>query len=148
MGNVEPTDNNNPIQHADEHLVVYIPVISQELQSVQFGVVARGIRDRLLFYLALFLILYSPNSFLDILLASDGVSSFVIFVIFFKVLIWRSFSLNVILLLDEFHDILWCFRGYHKIVHIRTDVLIVITRLSHLDPNVSVKYSGSESDVS
>ena len=100
------------------------------------------------FYLALLLILYSPNSFLGIILASDSVSSFVSFVIISKVVIWRSFALNVVLLLDEFHDILWCFRGYHKIVHIRTDVLIVITRLGQLDPNVSVKYSGSKSDVS
>ena len=35
-----------------------------------------------------------------------------------------------------------------KIVHICTDVLIVITRLGPLDPNVSIKYSGREYDVS
>ena len=96
----------------------------------------------MLFYLALLHILYSPNSFLDILLASDGVLSFVIFVIVSKVVIWRSFVLNVVLLLDEFHDILCCFRGYHKIFHIRTDVLIVITIIGQLDSNVSVKSSG------
>ena len=100
------------------------------------------------FYLALLLILYSPNSFLDIILVSDGVSSFVSFVIFSRVVIWMSLSLIVVLLLNEFHDILWCFRGYHKIVHIRTDVLIVITRIGQIDQNVLIKYSGSESDVS
>ena len=100
------------------------------------------------FYLALLLILYSPNSLLDILLASDGVSSFVSFAIVSKVVIWRPFYLNMVLLLGEFDDILFCFRGYHKIVHIRTDVLIVITRLGQLDPNVSVKSSGRKSDVS
>ena len=42
MGNVESTNTNGPIKHADEHLVVDMPVIIQELQSVQFGVVARG----------------------------------------------------------------------------------------------------------
>ena len=110
--------------------------------------IARGDRDRLSFYLALLLILYSPNSFLDILLAYDGVSSFVSFVIVSKVVIWRSFPLNMVLLFDWLHYILWCFRGYNKIFHIRTDVLIVITRLAHLDPNVSVRSSGSESDVS
>ena len=101
----------------------------------------------MLFYLALLLTLYSPDSFLDIILASDGVLSFVIFVVVSKVLIWRPFSLNRLLLLDEFHDILWCFKGYHKIVHIHTDVLIVITRLGQLDTNVSVKSSEGESDV-
>ena len=125
-----------------------MPVIVQELRSTRFGVVARGGRDRLSFYLALLLILYSPNSLLDILLASDGVSSFVSFLIFSKVVIWSPFYLNMVLLLDDFHDTLWCFRGYHKIVHIRTYVLIVITRLGHLDPNLSIKSSGSESDVS
>ena len=125
-----------------------MPVIIQELRSVQFGVVARGGRERLSFYLSLLLILYSPNSFLDILLASDGLSSFLIFLIVSKVVIWRYFALNVVLLLDEFHDILWCFRGYHKIVHIRTDVLIVITIIGQLDQNVLIKYSGSKSDVS
>ena len=107
MGNVEPTDTNNPIQYSDKHLVVYMPVIIKELRSVQFGVVARGGRDRLSFYIGLLLILYSPNSFLDILLASDGVSPFVSFLIFSKVVIWRSFALNVVLLLYEFHEILW-----------------------------------------
>ena len=120
MGNVKPTNTNDTIHHNDEHLVVYMPVIIQELRSVQFGVVTRRGRDRLLFYLALLRILYSPNSFLDILLASDGVSSFVSFVIVSKVLIWRSFSLHMVLLLDEFNDILWCFRSYTKTVHIRT----------------------------
>ena len=128
-------------------MVVFMTIIIQELQSIQFGVVARGGRYRLLFYLALLLNLYSPDSFLDIILASDGVLSFVIFVVVSKVLIWRPFSLNRLLLLDEFHDILWCFKGYHKIVHIRTDVLIVITRLGQLDTNVSVKSSEGESDV-
>ena len=125
-----------------------MPIIVQELRSIQFLVVARGGRDRLLFYLALLLILYSPNSLLDILLASDGVSSFVSFSIVSKVAIWRPFYLNIVLLLDDFHDTLWCFRGYHKIVHIRTYVLIVITRLGQLGPNISAKYSGRESDVS
>ena len=83
-----------------------MPVIVQELLSIQFGVVARGGRVRLSFYLSLILILYSTNSFLDILLASDVVSSFVSFVIVSKVLIWRPSSLNMVLLLDEFHDIL------------------------------------------
>ena len=73
-----------------------MPVIIQEIQSVQLWVVARGGRYRLSFYLALLLILYSPNTFLDILLASDGVSSFVSFVIVSKVVIWRYFALNVI----------------------------------------------------
>ena len=81
MGNVELTDTNSPIQHADEHLVVEMPIIIQELQSVQFRVVARGGRDKLSFHLALLLILYSPNIFLDIILTSDGISSFVSFVI-------------------------------------------------------------------
>ena len=125
-----------------------MPVIIQELRSIKFGVVARGGRDRLLFYPALILILYSPNSFLDIILSSDGISSFVSFLIYSKVVIWRPFSLNMVLLLDEFHDIIWCFRGYHKIVHIRTDVLIVNTRNGQLDQNVSIKYSGSKSDAS
>ena len=125
-----------------------MPVIIQELQSVQFGVVARGGRDRLSFCLALLLILYSPNSFLDILLASNGLLSFLSFLIVSKVVIWRSFALNVVLLLDEFHDILWCFRGYHKIIHIRTDVLIVIPIIGQLNQNISIKYSGSESDAS
>ena len=74
MGNVKPTDTNDPIQHADEHLLVYMPVIIQELRSIQFGVVSGGGRERLSFYLAFLLILYYPNIFLDILLASDGVS--------------------------------------------------------------------------
>ena len=100
------------------------------------------------FHLSLLLVMYSPNSFLDILLASYGVSSFVSFVIVSKVVIRSSFALNVVLILDKFRDILWCFRCYHKIVHIRTDVLIVVTRLGQFDPNVSVKPSGSKSDVS
>ena len=100
------------------------------------------------FYLVLLLILYSPNSFLDILLVSDGVSSFVSFVIVSKVLIWRSFTLKMVLLLDDLHEILWCFIGYHKIVHISTDVLIVVTRIGQIDPNVSIKSSGRKSDVS
>ena len=74
MGNVEPTNTNDPIQHDNEHLVVYMPVIIQKIRGVQFGEVARGGRDRLSFYLSLLLILYSPNIFFDILLASDGVS--------------------------------------------------------------------------
>ena len=98
------------------------------------------------FYLVLLLILYSPNRFLDILLASEGVSSFVSFLIFSKVVIWRSFALNVVLLFDEVHNNLWCFRGYHKIVHVRTDILIVVTRIFQLYPNVSVKSSGTESN--
>ena len=65
-----------------------MPIIIQELQSIQFGVVARGGRDRLSFYLALLLILYSPSSFLVILLASNGVPSFVSFVIISKVVIF------------------------------------------------------------
>ena len=56
------------------------------------------------FNLALLLILYSPNSFLDILLESNGISSFVSFVIVSKVLLRRSFALNVVLLLDEVHN--------------------------------------------
>ena len=123
-------------------------VINQKLRSVQFGVVDRGDGVRLSFHLALLLILYSPNSFLDILLASDGVSSFVSFVIVSKVVFRRSFALNVLLLLDEIHNNLWCFRGYHKIFHICTDVLIVVTIIVQLDPKVSVKSSGSESDES
>ena len=124
-----------------------MPVIVQELRSIQFVVVARGGRDRLSFYLALLLILYYPNIFLDILLASDGVLSFVIFLIVSKVVIWKSLALNVVLLIDEFHGILWCFRVYHKFTHICTDVLIVVTSLGQIDPNVSVKSSGSESNV-
>ena len=84
-----------------------MPVIIQELRSIQFGVVVRGGRDRLLFYLSLLLILYSPNSFLDILFASNCVSSFVSFLIVYNVVIWRPFYLNMVLLLDEFHYILW-----------------------------------------
>ena len=110
--------------------------------------VIMGGRYRLSFYLVLFLILYSPNSFLDILLASDGVLSFVSFEFVSKELIWRYFTLNAVLLLDKLHDILWCFIGYHKIVHIRTDVLILVTRIGQLDPNVSINSSGSKSDVS
>ena len=100
------------------------------------------------FHIDLLLILYSPNSFLDIILASGGVSYFVSFVIVSKVVLQRSFALNVVLLLDEVHNNLWCFRGYHKIIHVRTDLLIVVTRLVQIDPNVSVKSSGSESDGS
>ena len=124
-----------------------MPVIIPELQSVKFGVVARGGRDRLSFYLPLLFILYSPNSFLDIILASDGVSSFISFVIVSRVIIWRSFSLNMLLLVYDFHDVLYCFRDYNRIIDICTDLLILITRLSQLDPNFSVKYSGSKSDV-
>ena len=65
-----------------------------------------GGRDRLSFYLALLLILYSPNIFLDMLLASDGASSFVSFVIVSKVVIWRPLSLNMVFLLYEFHAML------------------------------------------
>ena len=57
MGNVESTNTNSPIQHADEHMLVEIPVIIQEIRSVQFGVVARGGGDRLSFYIALLIIL-------------------------------------------------------------------------------------------
>ena len=59
----------------------------QELRSVQFGVVSRGGRDSLYFYLALLLILYSPDRLLDIILSSNGVTSFVSFVIVSKVVI-------------------------------------------------------------
>ena len=68
--------------------------------------VERGGRDRLSFHIVLLLILYSPNSFLDIILPSDGVSSFVSFVIFSKVVIWRPLSLNMVFLLYEFHAML------------------------------------------
>ena len=107
MGNVKSTDTNCPIQHASKHLVVDMPVIIQELQSVQFGVVARGGGERLSFLFSLLLILYSPNIFLDILLASGGVSSFVSVVIFSKVAFQRFFALNVLLHLDEVHNDLW-----------------------------------------
>ena len=102
----------------------------------------------MLFYLDLLFILYSPNSFLDIILSSDGVLSFVSFVFVSKVVFWWSFALIVVLLFDEVHNNLWYFRGYHKIFHVRTDLLIVVTRLVQLDPNVSVKSIGSESDGS
>ena len=107
MGNVKSTDTNCTIQHASKHLVVDMPVIIQELQSVQFGVVARGGGEILSFHLSLLLILYSLKIFLDILLASDGVSYFVSFVIVSKVLFRRFFALNVVLLLDEVHNDLW-----------------------------------------
>ena len=54
----------------------------------------------------------------------------------------------MVLLLDELHDVLWCFRGYHKIFHIRKYVLIGVTRLTQIDPNVSVKYIWSKSNGS
>ena len=100
------------------------------------------------FHISLILILYSTSTFLDKLLASNGVFFFVSFVIVSKLVFWRSFTLNVVLLLDEIHNNLWCFICYHKIVHIRTDVLIVVSRLVQIDPSVSVKSSGSESDGS
>ena len=148
MGNVESKNANGPIKHADEHLVVEMPVIIQELQSVQFGVVTRGGGDILFFHLALLLILYSPNSFLGIILASDGILSFVSFLIVSKVVFWMSFDLNLVLLLDEVHNNLRCFIDYQKSIHVRTDVLIVVTRIVQLDPNVSFKPIGSEYDES
>ena len=146
MGNVESTDTNGPIQHSDEHLVVEMPFTIQEIRSVQFGLVSRGGRDILSFHLALLLILYSPNILLNIILASNGVSSFVRFLIVPKVVFWRYFALNAVLILDEVHNNIWCVRSYHKIVHVHIDVITVVTRLVQLDPNVSVKYSGRKSD--
>ena len=107
MENVKSTDTNSPIQHASKNLVVDMPVIIQELRSVQFGVVARGGGERLSFLFSRLLILYSPNIFLDILLASGGVSSFVSVVIFSKLVFQKFFALNVVLLLDEVHNDLW-----------------------------------------
>ena len=57
MGNVEPTNTYDPIQHSDEYLVIYMIIIIQEIQSVQSRVVSRVGSDRLSFYIALLLIL-------------------------------------------------------------------------------------------
>ena len=91
------------------------------------------------FQLSLFLFLCPPYSFLDIILASDSVASVVGFVIVSKVVLRRSFSFNMVLLIDYLHDNIWLFREYHKIVYLSTNVLAVVTRFGQLDPNIYVK---------
>ena len=54
----------------------------------------------------------------------------------------------MVLLLDEFHDLLWVLRGNHKIFHIGTDVLVVVAIFSQHDPDIPVEYHGLESNVS
>ena len=90
--------------------------------------------DRLFLKSRFIFILYSTDSLLNILLTSKSIKSIVCLVIVSKMLFWRAFTLNVVLLLNEVHDNVRILRRYQKVVPISTDVLVVVTRFGQLDP--------------
>ena len=98
----------------------------------------------------LLLLLYPTYIFLDKILASNSVAPVVGFAIVSKVVFRRSFSFKMLFLPNEFHDNIWFFRGYQKIVYISTNVLVAVNRFGQLDPNIPVKslrleYNGPQS---
>ena len=101
-----------------------------------------------MFRISLLTFLNSLDSFLDIVIVADGITIFVSLVIISSVVLRRYFYLDIVLLLDEFHDLLCVLCRNQKIVHIGTDVFVVVTRFSQIDLDIPVKSCGIESNGS